>query len=395
MPVDLRLARGQRREPAAVPHGFPRRHFPGAQYGSSGAAAVHELPQFGRVLDAAAVIQQDLRRRRRTAAAGVRAGSRRAGDGDGGAVETALDEPTGSRHRSPGYSRPGEPSPGPPRETYKPSDIAVLCRKRAQFVSLRKAIEARGIPVEVVGSAACSSCRSTGRGGDAAGTAHAGASDALARLLTGPRWRIGPRDLVALGGGPGNWSGRDHGSAGNSRPARRGITDLTAETGSLVEHWTTSANQTLTQRPGIRDSARWPMSCARCGSERKAARRPGRGGGAGTRAGHRGSGPARRGSGSRARRPGRVHRRRVCVHCEGAEPTLGAFLAYLTAAQQEEFGLETAGSASRTRSSCSPCTRRRGSSGRPCSCQGSRRVPSRRCSRPGRGCRRSGRTTRG
>jgi DNA helicase II / ATP-dependent DNA helicase PcrA len=27
----------------------------------------------------------------------------------------------------------------------------------------------------------------------------AGASDALARLLTGPRWRIGPRDLVALG----------------------------------------------------------------------------------------------------------------------------------------------------------------------------------------------------
>jgi DNA helicase-2/ATP-dependent DNA helicase PcrA len=26
---------------------------------------------------------------------------------------------------------------------------------------------------------------------------------------------------------------------------------------------------------------------------------------------------------------------------EGAEPTLGAFLAYLTAAQQEEFGLET------------------------------------------------------
>jgi DNA helicase-2/ATP-dependent DNA helicase PcrA len=27
----------------------------------------------------------------------------------------------------------------------------------------------------------------------------AGAADALARLLTGPRWRIGPRDLVALG----------------------------------------------------------------------------------------------------------------------------------------------------------------------------------------------------
>ena len=27
----------------------------------------------------------------------------------------------------------------------------------------------------------------------------ASASDALARILTGPRWRIGPRDLVALG----------------------------------------------------------------------------------------------------------------------------------------------------------------------------------------------------
>ncbi|HVT71006.1 MAG TPA: ATP-dependent helicase, partial [Trebonia sp.] len=82
----------------------------------------------------------------------------------------------------------------------RPSDIAVLCRKRSQFVPLRRALEARGIPCEVVGIGGLLSVPEVQ---DVVATLRvmhdAGSSDALARLLTGPRWRIGPRDLVALG----------------------------------------------------------------------------------------------------------------------------------------------------------------------------------------------------
>ena len=82
----------------------------------------------------------------------------------------------------------------------RPSDIAVLCRKRSQFVPLRRALEARGIPCEVVGLGGLLSVPEVQ---DVVATLRvlhdASSSDALARLLTGPRWRIGPRDLVALG----------------------------------------------------------------------------------------------------------------------------------------------------------------------------------------------------
>ena len=65
---------------------------------------------------------------------------------------------------------------------------------------LRQAIEARGVPVEVVGLGGLLAVPEVQ---DVVATLRvlhdAGASDALARLLTGPRWRIGPRDLVALG----------------------------------------------------------------------------------------------------------------------------------------------------------------------------------------------------
>jgi DNA helicase-2/ATP-dependent DNA helicase PcrA len=82
----------------------------------------------------------------------------------------------------------------------RPSDIAVLCRKRSQFVPLRRALETRGIPCEVVGLGGLLSVPEVQ---DVVATLRvlqdAASSDALARLLTGPRWRIGPRDLVALG----------------------------------------------------------------------------------------------------------------------------------------------------------------------------------------------------
>ncbi|MFI0353602.1 ATP-dependent helicase [Actinomadura sp. 9N407] len=80
------------------------------------------------------------------------------------------------------------------------SDVAILARKRSQFPLIRRALETRGIPVEVVGLGGLLTVPEVQ---DVVATLRvmhdptAGAS--LARLLTGPRWRLGPRDLVALG----------------------------------------------------------------------------------------------------------------------------------------------------------------------------------------------------
>ncbi|WP_068468722.1 ATP-dependent helicase [Kocuria varians] len=78
--------------------------------------------------------------------------------------------------------------------------MAVLCRRRAQFEPVRLELQARDIPYEVVG---LGGLLDTPEVGDVVAVLHVltdpGRSDALARLLTGARWRIGPRDLAALG----------------------------------------------------------------------------------------------------------------------------------------------------------------------------------------------------
>ncbi|WP_435851953.1 ATP-dependent helicase [Streptomyces rubradiris] len=81
-----------------------------------------------------------------------------------------------------------------------PGEIAVLCRTATDFAEIQGALVARDIPVEVVGLfgllhlpeiadlvAVCEVLQDPG------------ANAALVRLLTGPRWRIGPRDLALLG----------------------------------------------------------------------------------------------------------------------------------------------------------------------------------------------------
>ncbi|MDD0858918.1 3'-5' exonuclease [Arthrobacter alpinus] len=77
--------------------------------------------------------------------------------------------------------------------------VAVLCRRRAQFSGLQSVFEARGIPYETVG---LSGLLSTPEIVDLVATlrvvADPGRSDALMRLLTGARWRIGPLDLMAF-----------------------------------------------------------------------------------------------------------------------------------------------------------------------------------------------------
>nr|WP_205863669.1 UvrD-helicase domain-containing protein [Planosporangium mesophilum] len=76
---------------------------------------------------------------------------------------------------------------------------AVLVRTRAQIAAVEAALRARGVPVEVVG---LGGLLDTPEVRDVVSTLRVLADPtegaALLRLLTGPRWRIGPRDLVAL-----------------------------------------------------------------------------------------------------------------------------------------------------------------------------------------------------
>ena len=78
--------------------------------------------------------------------------------------------------------------------------MAVLCRRRSQFDLIARAIRARGIPVELVG---LGGLLATPEVRDLVSTlqvvADPSAGAALARLLTGARWRVGPRDVAALG----------------------------------------------------------------------------------------------------------------------------------------------------------------------------------------------------
>lgn len=80
------------------------------------------------------------------------------------------------------------------------SEIAVLVRARRDFGDLHAALVARGIPVEVVGLGGLLSLPEVA---DVVATLEVvdepTANAALLRLLTGPRWRIGPRDLAQLG----------------------------------------------------------------------------------------------------------------------------------------------------------------------------------------------------
>ncbi len=81
-----------------------------------------------------------------------------------------------------------------------PGEIAVLCRTAAHFADIQAALVARDVPVEVVG---LSGLLHLPEVADLVATCEVlhdpTANAALVRLLTGPRWRIGPRDLALLG----------------------------------------------------------------------------------------------------------------------------------------------------------------------------------------------------
>ncbi|MER6289990.1 ATP-dependent DNA helicase [Streptomyces sviceus] len=81
-----------------------------------------------------------------------------------------------------------------------PGEIAVLCRTATDFAEIQGALVERDVPVEVVG---LSGLLHLPEVADLVAVCEVlqdpGANAALVRVLTGPRWRIGPRDLALLG----------------------------------------------------------------------------------------------------------------------------------------------------------------------------------------------------
>jgi DNA helicase-2/ATP-dependent DNA helicase PcrA len=311
----------------------------------------------GRVLDTAAVLQAELRAQApdvpllrpepdRAARGAVRAAllATVTDEADWVAAETAV-----LLARPEGMAPDGTPWPDGRAAGVRPSDIAVLCRKRSQFVALRKALEARGIPCEVVGLGGLLSVPEVQ---DVVATLHvlhdASSSDALARLLTGPRWRIGPRDLVALGRRARELAQppAEPGEADAPDPMDAAVTDLTTASAaaSLVEALDDLGDPAGYSDTGyarlaalaaetrkLREQVTRPLADLVAEVERalsldiEVAARPGGG-----------TAPAA----ARADLDAFTDRA-VTFSGDAPEPTLGAFLAYLTAAQQEEFGLET------------------------------------------------------
>ncbi|HVW81941.1 MAG TPA: ATP-dependent DNA helicase [Mycobacteriales bacterium] len=105
-------------------------------------------------------------------------------------VATAADEADWLAERVAGAIRSGTPA----------GEIAVLGRRRTDFPRLHHAMAARDIPVEVVGLGGLLAMPEVS---DIVAVlsllADTTSNAAAVRLLTGPRWRIGVRDLAALG----------------------------------------------------------------------------------------------------------------------------------------------------------------------------------------------------
>ncbi len=305
-----------------------------------------------RVLDAAGALQAELRAEAAEVPRLVPA-PQRAGRGMVACalLPTAADEAAWIAERltqlvsmPEGVAPDGRRWPDGRRDGVRPSDIAVLCRKRAQFPALRKAIEDTGIPVEVVGLGGLLTVPEVA---DVVATLRVlhdpAASDAVARLLTGPRWRIGPSDLVALGRRA-RQIASDAGSGGRevaADPVSDAIADLTAEAASLVEALDDLGEDAAYSGAGyrrlsalaaelrtLRGQVGQPLPDLVQAVERtlgldiEVAARPG-------------ADPAA----ARADLDAFADAAAAFAGDE-EEPTLGAFLSYLTAAETEEFGLE-------------------------------------------------------
>jgi DNA helicase-2/ATP-dependent DNA helicase PcrA len=308
----------------------------------------------GRILDAASVLQSALRAEAPDVPVLQPAPDR----GTRGRVMCALletifdeadwigDQVAGLLALPDGSAPDGEPWPDGRSAGVRPSDVAVLCRKRSQFDAVRKALQARGIPCEVVGLGGLLSVPEVQ---DVVATLRVmhdpSASDALARLMTGPRWRIGPRDLVALARRARGLVAPEGVSVVGEEAEdaiAEAVTDLTADSGSLVEALDDLGEAEAYSQPGyarlsalaaemrrLRTHAGRPLADLISEVERSLSLDI--------------EVAARTGTGLAIARADLDAFADVAAAFAGEqpEPTLGAFLSYLAAAQQEEFGLET------------------------------------------------------
>ena len=185
-------------------------HFPAAEGNRLTAMPLMTSFRCGaRILAAANAIADPLRRDGgRRPSLDVPSLSAAPGRDDGGAVvvarvETDRDEAGLVADRLAGQLAAGTPA----------REIAVLARRRADFPRLHQALVARDVPVEVVGLGGLLEMPEVA---DVVAVlsllVDATDNPSAVRLLTGPRWRIGPRDLAALGRRAARlatWSGRD------------------------------------------------------------------------------------------------------------------------------------------------------------------------------------------
>ncbi len=276
-----------------------------------------------------------------------------------GSFETMLDEAAGVAAwvAERWYGRRGH---------RKASSAAVLCRTRSQFVPVEAALRAAGLPVEVVG---LGGLLATPEVVDVVSAlqvvADPSRGDAAMRLLTSPAYRLGPRDLRALAGWAAylNRRGRDE-RAGRRRRRHRTHRPRGRES---RPRWGTRPRTRRTRWTTPASSRRWTTCRARAGRTRAGgrSRRPAGTGWAGWRSACAGCGRSAAlpldelvGEAERelgldvevAARPGvsyataRAHLDALAEVASGfastaESPTLGAFLAWLAAAEVRERGL--------------------------------------------------------
>ncbi|WP_214110554.1 ATP-dependent helicase [Acrocarpospora catenulata] len=230
-----------------------------------------------------------------------------------------------------------------PAGSVQPQDVAILARKRSQFPAIRRALEARDIPIEVVGLGGLLTVPEVA---DIVATLRVmydpTSGDALVRLLAGPRWRIGPADLKVLGELARELS--QDTVPRQADPLAQVVADLEAERGSLIDaldelperqEWRARFSEKAQERlPALalelrllRAHAGQPLPDLIGEVERRL--------GLDVEVAARGGSPlaARADLDAFQDAAGRFAG-------DAEDPTLGAFLAYVKAAETEEFGLE-------------------------------------------------------
>lgn len=174
-----------------------------------------------RILDAANVVAGPLRAAAARVEVPVLAARPGAGDGRVHAhvADTVEDEARAVAEFVAARWRPA--SPGTERVT-----AAVLCRKRSQFPAVQRALRAAGLPVEVVGLGGLLATPEVVDLVAALQAAHdPSRGDALMRLLTGGRTRLGAADLHALGAWADELAGRAGRRAGRDTGVQADVVD--------------------------------------------------------------------------------------------------------------------------------------------------------------------------